>query len=257
MHMQQYRPAGTLQPFVKSFMIIESEQGMSNNLLPDTSIIMAFRLKGKVVQAGEGIDNELPLSVISGLRKTSRTVRYATGTATLLVIFKEGGAAAFFDGSMHELFESTVSLDSLVPRSKLEAVEEQLAEAANNRECIEIIEQYLLSALHYRRPDLLILDAIQQIKQTKGAIKIQELLRRFPISRDPFEKRFRRITGSSPKQFASIIRLRSLVHDHSAASNLTDLAHTAGYFDQAHFIKDFKSFTGQTPHEFFTSAKYW
>jgi methylphosphotriester-DNA--protein-cysteine methyltransferase len=257
MHMQQYLPASTLQPFVKSFMIIESEQGMSNNLLPDTSIIMAFRLKGKVVQAGEGMDNELPLSVISGLRKTSRTVRYATDTATLLVLFKEGGAAAFFQEPMHELFESTVSLDSLVLRSKLEAVEEQLAEAANNRACIEIVEQFLLSALHYRRPDLLILDAIQQIKQTKGAIKIQELVHRLPISRDPFEKRFRRITGSSPKQFASIIRFRSLVHDHSAAGNLTGLAHTAGYFDQAHFIKDFKSFTGQTPHDFFASAKFW
>lgn len=257
MRSHQYLPAGTLQPFIKAFMIIESEEGMCNHLLPDTSMVMAFRLQGRVVQAGNGITDNLPVSVLSGLRKTSRTVEYTHHSATLLVIFKEGGAAAFFNTPMHELFESTVSLDSLIPRSKIAIIEEQLAEASGNRERIEIVEQFLLSCLQYQKADLLIFDAIQQIKEAKGMIRIQELVGRFPISRDPFEKRFRRIMGSSPKQFASIIRMRQLVQNHSAATSLTDLAHSAGYFDQAHFIKDFKSFTGQTPHDFFATARYW
>jgi AraC-like DNA-binding protein len=63
--------------------------------------------------------------------------------------------------------------------------------------------------------------------------------------------------GSSPRQFTSIVRLRYFIDRYSPYSSLTTASYEAGYFDQSHFIKDFKQFTGETPRQFFATARYW
>lgn len=229
---------------------------MENRLLPGTSIVMAFRFRGMVASTANGNQEDLPASVISGLQKTPFVIRYAEHTTTLLVIFEEGGAAAFFKEPVHELFGMRLSLDNLVRRDKVSEVEERLAEATNNTTRVSIVERFLLSEMK-DHSDSLVLNAIQKIKSSSGNLRIKELLSSLPISVDPFEKRFRRLVGASPKQFSAIVRFRNLIMNYSPAESLTDTAHTAGYFDQAHFIKDFKSFTGQTPQDFFRSSSYW
>jgi AraC-like DNA-binding protein len=252
--MELFFPNKVLQPFIKRYMIMESEHGMCNTILPDTSIVMAFRYKGHVSYSEAGVENSLPVSVISGIRNSARIINYSKQAASLLIIFKEGGAAAFFKLPLHELSGLSISLDDLVPHHY---IEERLAEADNNKQRIAIVEQFLLSQLKKETNDALVINAIQQIHSSKGDIRIKDMLRVLLISRDPFEKRFRRITGTSPKHFSTIIRLRHLIDHYSSANSLTDMAYTAGYFDQSHFIKDFRHFTGQTPHEFFKSPLYW
>jgi len=255
--MEQYIPSQPLQPFIKRFMIMESEHGMNNTILPDTSIVMAFRYKGMVGYTEEGIDNPLPVSVITGIRKSARLVRYSKNAATLLVIFKEGGAAAFFKEPMHELSGLSLSLDEIIQCQKIKDIEERLSEATDNTQRIDITERFLLSELKRTQTDTLVFHSIQKIQYAHGDVRIKDMLTDLHISRDPFEKRFRRITGATPKQFAGIIRLRYLIDHYTDANSLTEAAYAAGYFDQAHFIKDFRAFTGQTPHAFFKSPLYW
>lgn len=253
MHIEKYIPVATLQPFIKSFMIIESELPMQNQILPDTAVVMAFRLRGTVMDKDQGI---LPATTLGGLRKTFRSLAYSGNTTNLLVVFREDGAAAFFKEPMHELFGGAASLDNFIRRQQLDDITEQLAAAGDNQACIAIIQGFLLTALRQTKPDLLVQEAVRSIRQAEGNLRIKELLQELHISQDAFEKRFRKITGASPKQFASIVRLRSLI-GKADGSTLTALAYDAGYFDQAHFIKDFKSFTGKTPGEFYRSAIYW
>jgi AraC-like DNA-binding protein len=82
-------------------------------------------------------------------------------------------------------------------------------------------------------------------------VKITQLAQQLFISQSRFEKRFRRIVGTSAKKFAGIVRLRCLLEMSVNERNLTTLGLSAGYFDQAHFIKDFRSMTGETPGEYF------
>ncbi|OQP65680.1 helix-turn-helix transcriptional regulator [Niastella populi] len=253
--MEQFLPSPVLQPYIKCFRFIESEHGMVNRILPDTSIIIAFRLRGNVSYSENGLTREFPQTTISGIRDCSRIVDYEQGASNLLVVFNEGGAAAFFREPMHELGSISISLDHLIARSKVNAIEEELAAAGNNNQRIFIIERFLLSELKRKEPDHLVREAIQQIKLLKGDIKIKELLTSLPISRDPFEKRFRKITGTTPKHFAAIVRLKNMIENYSGAVSLTEAAYSAGYYDQAHFIKDFRSFTGQTPHDFFKTPQ--
>lgn len=254
MKIERFVSADILKPFVKTFIIIESENETESRILPDTSIVIPFRYKGSVTFAEQGIKSSFPVSVITGLGKSPRLLNYSKGTAILLVIFNEVGAAAFFNEPLHELFGKSVSLDNLIQPHRLDEIEERLNKAENNRQRISIIERFLISELKRTQSDPLILSAIQKIKSVGGNIRVKDLILNLPASRDSFEKRFRRVVGTSPKQFAAIVRLRSLIANYSTAESLTDAAQTAGYFDQAHFIKDFKSFTGQTPQAFFRSS---
>lgn len=256
MKMAHYSPSPLLAPFVKTFLVIESQEGIENNTLPDTSVVMSFRIRGTVSLRQESLLTPLSETGISGLRKSARLLRYAPGTTMLLVIFQEGGAAAFFKTPLHELFDTHLPLDDLVQLRKLEMVEEQLSEAAQPSQWIAIVEQFLQREL-VRQPDLLIQHAVTQIKAADGHIKMKSLAASLFISQDAFEKRFRRIIGTSPKQFAAIVRLRHLLAHYTPHTSLTAAAYSAGYFDQAHFIKDFKGFTGQSPQAFFQSADWW
>jgi AraC-like DNA-binding protein len=254
---KQFIPADALKQYVKAFVIIESDKQTENRLLPDTSIVLAFRLRGKVTDLSLDANNNLPLSVITGLRRSVRFLSYEEQAANLLVIFREGGAATLFKEPLHELFSRSVSLGELIPCSQLELIEEQLRETDDDQQKIDVVERFLLTRFKGRSADQLVNHAIKQIKNANGNIKIKSLANSMSISIDPFEKRFRRVAGISPKQFANTVRLRSLIREYSTSENLTDIAIEAGYFDQAHFIKDFHIFTGLAPQQFFKSAVWW
>lgn len=253
----RYKPGERLQPFIKTMMIIESEEGMENKLLPDTSIVLAFRLKGKISSITPGERLQLPSSVITGLRKSSRIVNYEKNSSVLLVTFREAALPAFFKIPAHELFGQSISLNQLLSETEVVTLESRLSETQTNEESFRVVEKFLLKLLSEFTPDHLILNAVQQIKLSKGIISIKDLSSTLHISQDAFEKRFRKANGTGPKHFSSIVRFRNLISNYSSSVNFTEMAYDSGYFDQAHFIKNFKSFTGQTPHTFFQSGRYW
>src|SRR6267142_4422226 len=135
-------PSVALMPFVREFLIIESDLETGNNLLPDTSIVMAFRYMGNV-QNEEGERKEaIPASAITGLRRSARRLFYSKATANLLVVFNEGGTAAFSTIPAHELFGLTISSDNLFLSAELNEILERLAEAKTNRDRIDIVEGF-------------------------------------------------------------------------------------------------------------------
>ena len=257
MKFEEFIPTELLRPFIKTYRIIESQDEMANRVLPNTSLSLAFRYKGQASYLTDKSQDNLPTSTISGLRKSVRLIHYMNDTATIIILFKETGAKSFFKEPLYELFEASASLDNFITQQKIAIIEEQLAEAKNNIQRIAIIEQFLLSQLFNYTPDKLISIAVEKIHSTKGIIKIKELADTLYISNDAFEKRFRKIVGTSPKNFASIVRMNSLIKLRENSKTISDIAFEAGYYDQPHFNKDFKLFTGQTPTDFFKSLSFW
>jgi len=257
MKIERFFPSAALMPFVREFLIIESDLETGNNLLPDTSIVMAFRYMGNV-QNEEGEKKEaLPAGAITGLRRSARRLYYSRETANLLVVFKEGGTTAFSRIPAHELFGLTISSENLFLSVELNEMLERLAEAQTNRDRVDIVEAFLLRKLTNTKPVRLIDNAIQLIKAQSGIIRMKDLAVSLHISQDAFEKRFRTLIGSTPKQYASIIRLRNLIGKYPSYASLTEASYEAGYFDQSHFIKEFRLFTGRAPRDFFKSSVYW
>lgn len=257
MVIHEYIPSDLLRPFIKVYRVIESKDELINRVLPSTSLAIAFRYEGQIGYINDNQRNNLPSSTFSGLRKSVRLINYAPNTSSVIVLFKETGASAFFKEPLYELFEDSVSLDNFMVRQKTSILEEQLSEATSNMQRIALIERFLLTKLSYPKTDGLITAALAKIHSAKGNVRIKELTDTLYISQDAFEKRFRKIVGTSPKQFSSIVRMNSIIRYKQNNKSLFDSAFDGGYFDQPHFNKDFKLFTGQTPTDFFKSASFW
>lgn len=250
MSFRTYIPCDILKPFVKSFVITETSEASSYKILPGTSIVMGFQYSGKLSYTENGTTVGLSTSGITGLRDTFRIFSNSANTHTVLVMFSETGASMFFKQPMHEIFGSSVALDDLIMHSQMDVIAEQLHEAKTDLERINRIEKFLLSRIGHKAQDELICMAVAFIRQQRGDIKIAALAEKLNISQSRFEKRFRKIVGASPKKFASIVRFNSIISDTTTADSLVERGLDAGYFDQAHFIRDFKSFTGETPEKF-------
>jgi AraC-like DNA-binding protein len=257
MTITQCLPTESLKSFIKAYLIIESHAEAVNRVLPDTSMAIAFQYKGQVNYVTDNKISKVPASAISGLRRSARLINYLKDTATFIVLFNATGASAFFKAPMYELFEESVSLDNFIEQAQISFIEEHLAGAENNPQRVAIVERFLLSKLSRQNHDGLILAALQKIHHEKGNIKIKRLANALFISQDAFEKRFRRIVGTTPKQYSSIVRMKSIIDQKPLGENLAGVVFEAGYFDLPHFYKDFKSFTGQTPTDFFSAPFFW
>lgn len=253
-----FRPSMALLPYVQCFHMIESAAGCVNRVLPAMSPVLALRLKGGIAYEESNATTLLPAFILSGIRNTPRYIRYNADSANLLVIFRVGGLSEFFQEPVHELFNESISLEHFVLQEAVTRLETQLAEAGSNVQRIAVIEAFLLDKLLQRKPDYLVAEALQQMRASAGIVAIGEMADRLFISQDAFEKRFRRVVGASPKQFASLIRLTTIVNRRQKQpADFTGMALDAGYFDQAHFNKAFKQFTGQTPSDFFKCPPLW
>jgi len=257
MDLIRFQPVPALAPFVKGYIVIESQTELVNRVLPDTSIAIAFQFRGRVNYLVDQNTSSIPVVSISGLRKSNRLINYTPNTSALIVQFKPGGAAPFFTSPMNELFGETTSLENVIGIQRAVTIQEQLAESVDNRKRISIVENFLLSSLKVNKTDMLIATAVNKINFANGNVKIKSLASDLCISHDAFEKRFRKIIGATPKQFASIVRMNAIIQQHLANRRLKSIAFDAGYFDQPHFNKEFKLFTGQTPTDFLRSYVGW
>jgi hypothetical protein len=175
MTIESYLPAEILRPFVKTYRIIESQDELENRVLPNTSLTIAFRFKGKNFYNIDTIKTELPNFTFSGLRKTVRLINYSPNTSTFVVLFKECGVSAFFNDPIYELFEKSISLDNIIHPNELNEVEDELSDAKTNLQRVAVIEQLLIRKLNIFHPDKLVLEAVRLIHNAYGFIKINEL----------------------------------------------------------------------------------
>jgi AraC-like DNA-binding protein len=117
-----------------------------------------------------------------------------------------------------------------------------------------MIEIFLLKRLnHSETIDHLVRSVVETILTGNGQLTIDELSKQTPINRRQLERKFHQSIGLSPKQLSKIIRLQAAIKmllNHEF-TNLTNLAHENDYYDQSHFIKDFKELVGVTPKELY------
>lgn len=250
-----YIPSDPLKPFIKNFAISENEYEQIYKVIPDTSIVLGFQYKGKLSYLNNADERSLASSGVSGLSDQYKIFKNSPYIGTVLVFFTETGASHFFKQPLHELFKESVSLDNFMLQSELLILEEQLCEAQTDTERISVVEHFLLSRVRSTGPDKMVLAALALIHKSKGTIRITELMEQLHISQSPLEKRFRQAVGTSPKKFASIVRLKHAIHRYSSTHSLTELSYEMGFYDQAHFIKEFKNFTGDTPENYFSLDK--
>lgn len=250
MKFDKHLPTERLKPYIKYYVVSENEIENNYKVFPSSGMVIGFQYKGKLATIKDNIENQLSSAGITGITDSYKIFKNSSNIGTILVCFSEIGFSHFTSQPAHELFNLSISLDNIFDRNSIIEIEEKLAIASTDNHRIKIVEQFLISHLNDIQTDKLILEAIQLIYQSNGTIRIKELNKRLFISQSPFEKRFRKLVGTTPKKFASIVRFNKILNNLNENKSLTEISYENNFFDQAHFIKEFKHFTGETPENF-------
>ncbi|WP_308992445.1 helix-turn-helix transcriptional regulator [Mariniflexile litorale] len=250
MKFETYFPLEKLKPYVKYFVISENELENKYKVFPSTNLVIGFQYKGQLTSLKNDTENKLASAGITGISDSYKIFKGSKNIGTILVYFTEVGFAHFYSNPVNELFNLSISLDDIFHQSKVNEIEEKLTMATTDEQRIIITEYFLLSQLKDIETDKLIIEAIRLIYLNKGLIRIKELNEKLHISQSPFEKRFRKIVGTTPKKFTSIVRFNNILDSLNKTQSLTEIGYENNFFDQAHFIKNFKQFTGETPENF-------
>ena len=249
-------PSAPLAPFVDRFTIVESATEVTRVLLPEPGLVLGVRYGGAASVVDGDRTTRLADLVLTGLLDHARRMRTAAGSGIVLAMFRPTGAASLLRAPLHELFGQTVALDALLPRALVSRLGHQIASQPDHTHRIAILERFLLERMTPEPPDPIATAAVRAIQRARGSLRIAALARELGISQDPLEKRFRRAIGASPKQIASLVRIRHAIAAGHTGASWSRVAHDAGYFDQSHFIREFRAFTGASPARFFRTDEY-
>ena len=258
MDYEVYTTAPELQPFIKCFWSLEDHdvksEPVKQRVLPDGCMEMIFHYGDLYRQYFEdGTSLIQPRSFIYG--QITKYIEIApTGVSGIISArFLPDGICPFINIPLSALENKAVPLAKIFNEyGKL--LEEQVIKANDNQERIKLIETFLLSKLTERPViDAITKSCVEVIFQSKGQIALTQLADKMNINRRNMERKFTSVIGISPKQLARVARLQATLKmlGQKRATSLTEIAYENGYFDQAHFIKDFKEFTGMSPKSFF------
>ncbi len=243
--LSRFLPPDDLQYVLEHFWIVEWDLGKDyyeQDVLSYPSVHLAF---------------ERDKTMIYGV-VTDKFSRRIEGTGKVLGIkFKPGGFYPFYRSSVASFSDSTIPIDEVF-KVDAEALEDQILGAPGNEQMVERAGAFIRD--HLPEED----KRVQQVNKIVDAviddsslIRVSQLTEQFDIGERSLQRLFKRYVGASPKWVIKRFRLHE-VAGRLAENDGVDWAELAlelGYYDQAHFIRDFKSIVGQTPTEYARSIR--
>jgi AraC-like DNA-binding protein len=193
-------------------------------------------------------------AAVHGIR-TARDRKTISGAGRVVGIkFRPGAFQPFYGGSIHQLTDRVVPIAGVFGRAG-----DELAAAVRAEEDapFAVMEAFVRERLPEPDPNLDVLgDVVRTMLEDPAVARVDELAARHAMSSRTLQRLFRRYVGVSPKWVLQRYRL------HEAAERIAegrdgDWAATAlelGYFDQAHFIRDFKALVGASPAQYAGAA---
>jgi methylphosphotriester-DNA--protein-cysteine methyltransferase len=128
-----------------------------------------------------------------------------------------------------------------------------MIQAFDTQQRIDIIETFLLKKLNEKNTiSNIVKSTVDALLKTNGTTPINVILKDEISKKRQLERHFKKQVGISPKKLGKAIRLQATLQLllNKKSETLTDIAYESDYFDQNHFIKDFKKLVGVTPKEF-------
>lgn len=258
MTIKTFKPSPKLAPFIQFYWIFEQDSisivKPPHRIVPTGCVELMFHYGDRLLKMKNHEISEQPNSIITGQFTDFYDVIQTGKTAFLSVLLKPHATKIFFDLPINELTNHNIDLN-LILKSKNQFITEQLVLAKSHEEKIIIIENFLIERLNkkklynYNR----ISKSIDLINANFGNIRVSQLSDITCLSHKQFCRVFNDYLGLQPKNFIKIVRLQTSFYymQKFRPKTTTELAYLCGYYDQAHFIKDFKNFTGYTPNAYF------
>ena len=254
MRYHEYAPHAVLQDCVKCLWILEKEYTPDDgqeSVVPDACIELILNVGAPYRHVGSGGERELPPTFLIGLLDQPVTLR-ARGVVQLVAVrFHAWGLAPWLATTAPARNDITFHLDG--PWGEVTRAVASHVRADDYDSAVAHVEEFLIRHRLATAFDPYHVQAAAKLLQhTKGQVRVTELADACCLSARQLERRFADVAGAPPKTLARMVRFDAIRTRLMFAPelDLTALAHEFGYADQAHFIRDFRAFTGTTPRRF-------
>jgi hypothetical protein len=259
MRLIRIKPLPILQPFIEKLWVFESDHPMPNE---DMKLIVPNGLIKMVIPYRNGLSGKMQgwyhLSKVNSITLIGMTDipsivddEVPGPSGTIGVEFSPMGAYRFFRFSQGEIRNQIHPLTDILGRTA-KLMEEQIAAESSVNKKIQRLQSFLVRQLEVNSPDQITDYCLRTIVESKGKIGVGALEKKTGYSSRWLNMKFIERVGVSPKNFASIVRFQHFYQAWARAGqegffqkNFYDY-----YYDQSHFIKDFKRFTGYAPTRF-------
>ena len=188
----------------------------------------------------------------SGFRTEPITIPSGKESEMLIVQFKKGKAFPFLIEPMQNLTNFVVDAE-LVVSTKILNIRERLIEASTPFEKFQILEKQLLKVCLKKLNENPFVDfAVSQIIAAPNQCSIKTISDKVGYSQKHTIKLFKEHVGVTPKEFLKVIRFQKAIQqiENQISVDWSHVAFDCGFYDQSHFIADFKGFSGFTPSEY-------
>lgn len=257
MNYQTFEPHTDLASLVSCYWTLEvpaQSEPERQRIIPDGCIEMAFIL-GDDIKRYTSQDEFIlqPRAMVLGQTIQPFYIEPTGYVNTFAIRFYPYGFANFVAIPIKDLANKETPLEQLFEENKAKELEQKIIQAKDSKQRIEIIEAFLLAKLNNKTTiDNIVKRTIDALLSTNGTASIRTILKEDLSKRRQLERNFIKQIGVSPKQLGKVIRLQTALKMllNQKGENLTNIAYESEYFDQAHFTKDFKEFTGINPKEF-------
>jgi AraC-like DNA-binding protein len=237
---------------IAAIMVVE-DADTERTVLPTAGAVLGIQTSGRV-RAETGL---LSIAGVTGVQNVARKYAYVGRTTSLLVRFTAQGAACLRVPAS-ELASRSIGLHDILPPGRVDRMQERVLAARTVADRVAVVEDFLIQLPFAGDP--LVAHALKLLASspstTRAAcstrpIHVAEVARLLGLSERQLERRFLERVGVTPKRFATLRRFERAVAFTRTAPSLTAVALDAGYYDQSHFIREFRRFTGVSPGALF------
>jgi AraC-like DNA-binding protein len=245
-------PSPALKQYIKCIWVLESPPQalmQAERVLPDGCVEMIFHYGDAFESSRDSIHFEQQSkTVISGQLLNNIFLRPTGSSKMIGVRFYPAGAYYFTGVPLKELINSIVDLDDMFT-AEAKIAEELVNISESIHDKINVIESFILDRIKRNNiKEAYTGKAAEIILSHNGQITVKELSELAGSGERKLQRDFEDYIGLSPKQFARIARFQNAVKVMNMnLLNLTATAYECGYYDQAHFVKEFTEISGQTP----------
>ena len=253
-----YQPGPPLDGLVDFFWTAECYVASTprERILPSGTVSLVIHLEPRPVRiySGSGADDLESINTsglaLCGARTTPMVIGAESLGATIGIHFKPGGNGPFFDVPAEEFAEQVVPLEALWGATATR-LRERLMEATSSLARVRLMQEALLQRA--RRPfaqPAALRESLHAFEQSELE-SVAEVNRRTGLSPKRLLALYRDQVGLSPKAFWRVRRFRAALGDlENGTDRGASLAARHGYFDQAHFLREFRAFAGSNPREY-------
>lgn len=263
MQYHEYHPEGLLAEYIQTIWSMESESEEESYprslIMPDGIVEVIFHYRDPFFYYR---DNQRILltenAAVSMMRKYIE-IESSGATGFIAVRFFPWGAYHFFDIPVSTFLDNTINGGQLWPGDSQKIINE-LKLAENQQKRYELVEQFLTRQLEqHKKSESKTDDAAKLIRHSKGSLTVEEVCTKIGMEKKQLERKFTKLAGATPKIFSRVCRFLHICHhlEEQKGKTLTQLAYECGYYDQSHFINEFKEFSGFTPKDFFEKENIW